>query len=241
MRDFLVIVPAGRDSYHMKCNWFSDKRKYDLWVVCYDEIALEDCKRTSDLCEFKQGPKWQLIRFMINKYKDQVAKYNSVWLPDDDLQISVAHINLMMDRFKDDYFIQIAQPSMYNYNVSWPGVIHQENGEDVLFTNSAEIMAPLLRTDVLLDFFPVIDRDECKCGWGLDFSWCHLYQVAVMNQAIMRHTRPVFGGNDSFYKKYNIDTKKEVKETMNFVNNNLSRFRLRRRFTEVDHEMLRLN
>jgi hypothetical protein len=233
MRDFLVIIPAGRDSYHMKCKWFSEKRLYDLWVVCYDEAALEDCKKTSDLCEFKQGPKWQLIRFMINKYKDEVKKYSAVWFPDDDLQISVAHINLMMDRFKDDYYIQIAQPSMYNYNVSWPGTIHQENGEDVLFTNIAEVMAPLLRTDVLFDIFPVIDRDECKCAWGVDISWNHLYQVAIMNQSIMRHTKPVCGGSETFYKKYNIDPIKEAGDNKKFINDNLEMFKLRRRFTPV--------
>ena len=80
-RDVLVVVCAGDTSLHDEERWFSEDRTYDLCVVYYggDDTVAQRYERDSDHYHKQQGPKWQLIRAILQKGLHE--KYDYVWMP----------------------------------------------------------------------------------------------------------------------------------------------------------------
>jgi len=109
-KDFLIIIPAGDNSYHHHKNWYKSSI-YDLFVIYYgDNSKLEmDMKDKSNFFIKKKGPKWQLVRHVLKTFNWSQYKY--IWLPDDDLNIEKDKIEeffLISQRFK----LELSQPSL---------------------------------------------------------------------------------------------------------------------------------
>jgi hypothetical protein len=64
--------------------------------------------------------------------------------------------------------------------------------------------------------FPAIDKDYCKCGWGLDGTWSDdgIFNTYVIDSCIMFHTRPS-NSSSGFYKTYNINPYEEMQLNIN--------------------------
>ena len=80
-RDVLVIVCAGDTSLHDEERWYTEDRTYDLCVVYYggDANVAKKYERDSDHYHKQQGPKWQLIRSILQKGIH--SNYEYVWMP----------------------------------------------------------------------------------------------------------------------------------------------------------------
>jgi hypothetical protein len=115
-KDFLIIIPAGDNSYHHLRNWYKSSI-YDLFVIYYgDDSKLEmNMKDKSNFFIKKKGPKWQLVRHVLKTFNWSQYKY--IWLPDDDLDIEKEKIEeffLISQRFK----LELSQPSLRIPDVS---------------------------------------------------------------------------------------------------------------------------
>lgn len=108
MKKFLIIVCAGDNSYHTK--WFNSK-KYDIYTVYFgsnNEIA-EKYKNNSDFFVRRNGPKWQLIRYVLKNFTWQEYKY--IWMPDDDLDITKKKVEEFL-YISNKLNLNISQPSL---------------------------------------------------------------------------------------------------------------------------------
>ena len=109
-KDFLVIIPAGDNSYHHQRNWYKSNI-YDLYVIYYgsDENLKKDMENKSDFFIQKKGPKWQLIRHVLGTI--DWSNYSYVWLPDDDLYIEKEKIEEFL-LVSQSLKLELAQPSL---------------------------------------------------------------------------------------------------------------------------------
>ena len=80
-RNVLVIVCAGDTSLHDEERWYAADRTYDLCVVYFgnDSVVAQRFERDSDYYHAQRGPKWQLIRAILQK--GYHSKYDYVWMP----------------------------------------------------------------------------------------------------------------------------------------------------------------
>ena len=80
-RNVLVIVCAGDTSLHDYERWYASNRTYDLCVVYYgnDTSVAQRYQRESDYYHAQQGPKWQLIRSILQKKIHSTYEY--IWMP----------------------------------------------------------------------------------------------------------------------------------------------------------------
>ena len=135
-KDFLIIIPAGDNSYHHLRNWYKSSI-YDLFVIYYgDDSKLEmNMKDKSNFFIKKKGPKWQLVRHVLKNFKWSEYKY--IWLPDDDLDIEKEKIEeflLISQRFK----LELSQPSLRIPDVSLQDQIDVVNDWNQLNYNRTE-------------------------------------------------------------------------------------------------------
>ena len=85
------------------------------------------------------------------------------------------------------------------YNYIWlPDDDLAMTKQDIRFTNFVEAMAPCFKSSLLrraLDTF-----SESQSGWGIDWLWPDFVQdrengIAVVDEVVIRHTRPLGGPN----------------------------------------------
>ena len=187
----LVIIAAGSNSLHKswcKCK----KRNFDIFTVDFTEN--NDLKGIfGDFYLSQKGPKWSLMHSAIMQLGDEINNYKAVWFPDDDILVSAESINDMFDFFHKTG-LDIAQPglsrdSYFSHFITFsiPGVAYRR-------TNFVEIMVPILKTDILHEDMPYMER--MKSGWGLDFLWMkhsnqkHL-KIGILDKVQVKHTRPI--------------------------------------------------
>jgi hypothetical protein len=208
----IIIIPAGDDSYHDKCNWnaTNSKKEYDLCINYFgdnNEISTKYKNNSEYFYTFK-GPKWQIIRQVLEKI--DVEKYKFIWIPDDDLQMSVRDINNMFGIAKK-YNLNLSQPSLYDQYSSRKILLNCK--ECIIhYTNFIEIQAPLFNKETFNKIKHTLMDPDIKSAWGLDYIWEHMIKerLAVIDYVIMKHMRPMsMNVESSFYKKYNINPRLE--------------------------------
>lgn len=188
-RKNLVICCAGDESQHIY--WFKEeedeKRTYDIIVIYYGNSAEkeEEYKATSDIFFKGTGFKFNLIRQFIWPYiqtTPSFANYEQIWIPDDDIEISVKNINRMFV-VANERNAHIYQPSIANYlnTTRFPSNKRWYSWAPTL-TNTAytyrrlnfiEIMMPGFSAEAFrIIFLPsIILYDKIDIGWPLSHIW----------------------------------------------------------------------
>ena len=107
-KDYLIITPAGDKSLHTK--WEGSKI-FDLYVIYFGSTSEieKKYKENSDFFIKRKGPKWQLIRHVLNNF--EWKKYKYIWLPDDDLDISREDVEEFF-KVSDKLNLSLSQPSL---------------------------------------------------------------------------------------------------------------------------------
>lgn len=107
---YLVIVPTGSDT--VQRNFLDrEKRCFDLAIVHYGDSTEDEqlFKEQSNYFIKAKGPKWKLIAKALREIPYQ--QYQLVWMPDDDLEISVTDLNSLF-RIVAEKKLQLSQPSL---------------------------------------------------------------------------------------------------------------------------------
>jgi len=197
--------------------WHGAEKSFDLAITYYgsDQDKASKYRSQSRFFYEAQGPKWQLVRVMLQRINWRSYEY--IWIPDDDLEMR-RDLILAMFEIASKFGVLLGQPSQEGGHLSWSKVLLRNPVLRLHFTNFVEIMAPLFRVDALEAAWPTLDSDDRKAGHGMDFIWpplLNLSHVAVFDATPMRHTRGHNQYSDSpgsFYKKFNIDVDEERKK-----------------------------
>ena len=195
-RSNLVIVRAGNSSLHPGWLLGPQERSWDLVVNYFG--ADPDIYRQDDVVRIDSvGPKWPPLHQLLLDHPEYLDRYDYIWLPDDDLAMSKQDMNRFF-ALCAEYQLELAQPSLTaDSPMTHPLLIHN-TATRVRYTNFVEAMAPCFSAPCLrraLDTF-----SESQSGWGIDWLWPNFVQdrergIAVIDDVIIRHTRPLGGPN----------------------------------------------
>lgn len=209
----LIISAVGDKSLHKE--WINSRSVYDLILIYYgnNHDIFSDYKKDALICIKQAGQKFHLIKTFIKDHFDLVSKYEYVWLPDDDISISVDNLNLMFHTAKQ-YNLYICQPSVISSNGKIEhDITRPRKGAKLRFTNFVEVMMPLFDVAILLSLYDEFDLSES--GWGLDALWPYRLnyprnRLAVIDEISALHTKP--GGSD--YARFKIKPVTELKSIL---------------------------
>jgi len=114
MRKYLAIVCTGNNTYHDFSD--KDKRIFDVCIIYFDEGKEDYFQSQSEYYFKKKSPKYKLIKETLPLIPWEQYKY--IFLPDDDLKISVDDINLLFETANKSR-IELCQPSILLSKYDW--------------------------------------------------------------------------------------------------------------------------
>lgn len=210
----LVISTVSDTSLHK--SWVQSEG-YDTYLIYYgDKIGYEG---ESTHYKKAKGYKYHLIKDAIEEMPN-LWEYDYFWLPDDDIAASPIEINKIFS-YMENYKLWLAQPSIMGY-YGVDVTLHQK-GSKIRFTNWVEIMCPCFSLNAILKCKDVFK--ENNCGWAIEGIWNRLLghpkdKIAIIDDVIVFHTRPVLSGDtytgkenpfkfakteaDKIYRKWNL-------------------------------------
>ncbi len=195
MRSTLVIVRAGDTSLHEDWLAGDDARDWDLLVSYFGDdpqrFRRDDVRRLD-----AKGPKWPALHALVTEMAEEIGAYDYVWLPDDDLACDKKTINRFFELCRA-HDLELAQPALSPDSHLGHAITLRNRSFQLRFTNFVEIMAPCFSARFLRRCAPSFG--ENLSGWGLDYLWpswaTDANRVAIVDAAVIRHTRPVGGPN----------------------------------------------
>lgn len=164
----LVFTCAGNNTKFDEL-WLGENRKYDVWVVYYedDNEIYEKYKSKVDYIEKRKGAKFPNFHH-IYKTKD-LSQYKRFFIIDDDIIISTEDINKMF-QVSLECDLGICQPSFDSKSkLGWG--FNKHNPEYYLrYSNFVEVNTPLF-TKETLDKFMEYYSPDLLMDWGVDFLY----------------------------------------------------------------------
>jgi hypothetical protein len=198
-RSNLVIVRAGDSSLHPAWLRGATDRSWDLLVSYFGDDP--DRYRDRDVLRVDgKGPKWQALYRLLTDRAELLARYQYVWLPDDDIACRVRDIEGLFAAMRR-HDLLLGQPSLsYGSHFSWCITLRNPMTR-VRWTNFVETMVPCFHRDLLAKCLPMLA--PYVSGWGLDWAWpkeagLQARRVAIIDEVSVTHTRPVGGPNHRF-------------------------------------------
>jgi hypothetical protein len=213
----LIISAVGDSSLHKE--WISGEPDFDLVLIYYgdnDEI-FSDYTKDTPVCIRQKGQKFPLTGAFLHHNLSMMARYEYVWLPDDDISISTDCLNRLFS-LAGQYDLSICQPSVAAVDDQVSHAITRPvKNVKLRFTNFVEVMMPLFKTKTLLALCD--DFSFSESGWGLDASWSYRLndpenKIAVIDEITALHTRPV--GVD--YSRFRVHPQTELDYFLNKYN-----------------------
>lgn len=185
----LIISAVGDKSLHK--HW--GRTRFDTCLIFYGDGL--GYKEESKYYFQRKGCKYHLIKDVLKENPALLEEYDYFWLPDDDVLLEQDQVASLFEYMRI-FDLALAQPAIVGYyslsiTLPWPD-------SRLRFTNFVEIMCPCFSRDALkmcVDHF-----DENKTGWSYDALWNELLDhpkrsIAIIDDIVGVHTRPVFGGN----------------------------------------------
>ena len=120
----------------------------------------------------------------------------------------------------NDYDLDIAQPAMSIDSYFSYLITIQCDFLKIRFSNFVEVMAPCLRKSLVKDMLPFFK--DAFSGMGLDSIWTYKTRrepnkIAILDEVVMTHTRPVGGPLHQKLKEKNITFKEEISSNINKI------------------------
>ncbi len=213
----LIIAAVGDGSLHKE--WISGNPAFDLILIYYgdSEQIFSGYVKDALMCVRQKGQKFPLIKSFIDKHQELILRYEYVWLPDDDISISVDNLNKLFNIVRK-YDLLICQPAVVSAHGKVSHAITKPvEGCKLRYTNFVEVMMPLFDVKTLL--FLCDDFNLSQSGWGVDATWSHRLnnpkdKIAVVDEILAVHTKPV--GND--YSRFRIKPRDELNNLLGKYN-----------------------
>lgn len=188
MKKNLVIGCVGPTSLHK--SWIDGDRSFDLFIVYYGD-GNDAYKYDADYYVRAKGTKFNIVSNL-----SIPNEYDYIFVPDDDLYISVQDINRLFEHAKN-YDLWICQPSLVGY-YSVPHNLHHP-GYILRYTDYVEIIAPCFSSLAFSLCKSTFNYN--KSCWGIEKLWDKELghpqdKIAIIDDVIAVHTRPCFKGDN---------------------------------------------
>ncbi len=212
----LVVVRAGDQSLHPDWLKGDSSRNWDLIISYYG--SQKSLYENSGFEVVKDnGFKWDSLHRLFTNRPELLEKYDTIWLPDDDLICSLESINRLFDCSRD-YDLSICQPSLTHDSYSSFQVTKANKYFRLRYTTFVEVMAPCFNSAYLKEILPLLTYSSS--GWGLDLVWCHLMadplrKAAVIDEISVVHSRPI--GKGTLYSDLKSAGKDNYQEQANVL------------------------
>lgn len=209
MNQYLIIARVGDNSLHPE--WLKEKSpNFDIFLSYFGD-ELNKYREQATYYEQVKGGKWPEIARIVNDNSDIMAKYDAIWMPDDDLLISTKEINRMFNFF-NALELDLAQPSLSkNSYFSYSQLLNIPQNL-IRYVNFVEVMAPIFSGSGLEQLKHTFSMSPS--GWGLDSVWPKVIKnpnkrkIAILDVTQVIHTRPV--GGELYKKNPNLSPQADV-------------------------------
>lgn len=202
----VVIMPFGKKSIRSPWVFNSNQRNFDVLLLTYhapEELPDLDMKsrhyRVLDMRDFK----WVMIRKLFLQYPELIQQYEYFFFADDDIEIETRSISILFSLMRK-YQLLMSQPVLSRDSFKSWRVLRRKLFSGIRYLSSVELMCPLMHQDANKDLMNTYDLNNS--GWGIDILWGEIIRkkygnkrIAVFDQVIARHTRPV--GKGELYQK----------------------------------------
>jgi hypothetical protein len=210
----LVVSRVGDGSLHRE--WLGDPahRTYDVWLDYYGD---DDTRFAGDAAVVSTGrntTKWKRMAALLTERAADVAKYEAVWFPDDDLSVAPAGVEGIFALFRR-LRLDLAQPALLDGSYSSFYITLRHRTLLARFTNFVEGMAPMFSPRALAACRGTFE--STISNWGVDFLWPKLLgypedRIAILDGTPVLHTRPV--GSGAWYRSLGVDPRQEMAELL---------------------------
>jgi len=192
MRKNLIIAAVGDESVHP--GWLAgDDRSFDLALLYFGDQPGRYAHHAEHYMA-KKGIKFALLHDVLTgEWARLLARYERVWLPDDDIAASPGQINHLF-QLSEQYRLAICQPAIGRGDVSFEA-LRAAPGYLLRYSRFVEIMCPLFCRESLVRMLPTFN--ENVSAWGIDWLWASLHgpdELAVIDAVAVDHTRPLQSG-----------------------------------------------
>lgn len=191
----LVIVRAGDGSLHPSWLGNGQPRDWDIIVNYFGDdpsaFRADNVRRIDS-----KGPKWPALCELAGHLEAQLDQYDYIWLPDDDLACDITAIDRMF-AICSEFNLELAQPALSPDSYFSHVITLRNRAFRLRYTTFVEIMAPCFSRALFKSCWREFGINQS--GWGLDFLWPTKVKtplkIAIIDSAVVRHTRPVGGPN----------------------------------------------
>jgi hypothetical protein len=201
-KKYLALFRAGPKSLHPHAVERLAQQNFDYALSYFGD---DDPPAQGAVFVHRQkGAKWPGLTETLLAHWADIAPYEFVWLPDDDL-LCVPETVSRMFAICADLQLELAQPALTSDSYYTHPITMQHKLFQLRFTNFVEIMAPVLSARMLKKVVPTLEANIS--GFGLDSLWPRLTsmgRVAILDDTPVKHTRPVGGPNYVFNKQAGI-------------------------------------
>ncbi len=133
--------------------------------------------------------KWPTVVDIITEYRDIIQKYDYVYLIDNDVRIDNQTLTAFINKVTS-LNLEIAQMAVHRTNGTHAHLLHRGR-KGVVRVKFCEVMAPIIRTDILLEMYDKGYLSESESGWGIDYIWGKFYENWLVQDCVMYHTKKV--------------------------------------------------
>jgi len=174
-----------------------ERRSYDVWLACHEDAALAAfAGDPAEVLDSRGTRKWPGIARLLEARAAEVARYDAIWFPDDDLALGPADVERLFEVFHA-LGLSLAQPALADGSYFSAAVTLACPAFVVRYTNFAESMAPVLSREALARVRGTLA--ESDSGWGVDWIWPRLLgdptdRIAIVDAVEVLHTRRVGSG-----------------------------------------------
>ena len=197
----LVLIGANEKSFHYRWDHIigDAARNWDLGVIFYGDTRQYPPPGPREFSIAIPKSSKFVALYQVLHEGSSLWNYERIWLPDDDLLISWANINLMFE-ISEEYDLLLAQPALTADSYFSHQITRQQPQNLLRFVSFVEGMAPVFTSDALRTCAPTFGG--VKIGWGLDHIWPKLLGqpdkgLAIIDGVTMDHGRPVAGNYSS--------------------------------------------
>ena len=205
----IVIAPCGNKADLFRTHWlkYRDEKEFDLCLLFYhekiaDPALYEQAEYFFHLKDFK----WYMIDELFKKVKPGLLdQYDYFYFLDDDIEMTTHDINQMFTLSKA-FRSSISQAALSQDSFcSWK-IFKQQPNSFCRYVGQIEVMGPLFSRDALIRCLPSFTGN--RSSWGIDSVWSKILgypknELIVFDAVLMRHTKPVGGGE--LYQKLGIN------------------------------------
>ena len=227
MRKNLVIAFVGDESVHR--TWLSGRasRSFDLCLVYFGDQSGR-YRDDADVYLERKGIKFALLHALAqNELSEAIAKYDYVWVPDDDIAADGDTVDRLF-RIAAEYDLDLCQPAI-GQGQAWCTTLQAKPQYLLRYLPYAEIMCPLFSRKAFAKCLPIFNANVS--GWAIDWLWSTWFdadRIGIIDAAPVHHTRPLSsGGVHGVLGKLGVDPRREHDEFL--AKHQLDIHRLRKR------------